>query len=468
MLWNGFRGDPAAQAWRSFESRGQSEPPAAWTFRGSDVVWNYAPGASVWSSPALARIGDQVVCFVGSYDHNVYALDVSTGRELWRYPTGNGVHSTPAVMRLDGRECVLVSSSDRTVYCLDARTGVKIWAYEAYEWRQSLGRAFVASPIVVSLDEGPSVMVISWVFDTAAGRVTEVADVRALAADTGRFRWKRQFAQSHPSHPVAGKVNDRLRIYVGCRDGNLYCLDGENGKEIWRRTSKFPVDATPAWLDGRDGQPSLVLVGSKFGDLRAFDAASGEIAWSFKARHWIDATPAIMRGPNGQDLAVLGSYDGHVYCLDARTGKSRWRYATRGNVVASAAVLPGEDGFNVYVPSDDDVLHAIDGRRGRAIWTVSPGPFLWAYRGLGDTIWASPAVARIGAVDMLIVPFYDGRVHAYRLDRAEEWLPEVGDPAYGRAMLGRIGASMVATLLLALAFVRFGSRAQPEQSRAHK
>lgn len=457
VLWDGFRGDPEGRAWRSFESGSQTQPASTWTFRGSDVIWNYGPGVSVWSSPAIAQIGERVVCFVGSYDNNVYALDVATGKELWRYPTGNGVHSPPAVMRLEGRECVVVSSSDRTVYCLDAKTGAKIWAHEVYEWGHSVGRAFVAAPVIVSGPQGPSVLVVWWVYDTAAKRVTEMAEVRLLAADTGRRRWKRQFAESHPSHPVVGEIEGRLRIYVGCRDGNLYCLDGEDGEEVWRRTSKFPVDATPVLLKGAGGEPPLVLVGSKFGDLRAFDAVAGDIAWSFKARHWVDATPAIVRAADGRDLAVFGSYDGRVYCLDARTGKSQWRYNTQGNVVASAAVVPREDGFEVYIPSDDDMLHAIDGRRGRALWTVSPGPFLWAYRGLGDTIWASPAVARIGEVDMLIVPFYDGRVHAYRLDRADEWLHEVGDPAYGRSMLARIGTTMLATLALALAFVRFGT-----------
>jgi outer membrane protein assembly factor BamB len=177
------------------------------------------------------------------------------------------------------------------------------------------------------------------------------------------------------------------------------------------------------------------------------------VAWTFKTGNWVDATPAIARSPDGKDLAVFGSYDGRVYCLDARTGERRWRYATRGNVAASATIVPHENGFDVYVPSDDDMLHAIDGSSGRPIWQVSPGSFLWAYRGMGDTIWESPAAARIGSVDVLIVPFYDGRIHGYRLDRSREWLPQMGDPAYGRAMLGRIGASMLGTLVLALGFM---------------
>ena len=428
------------------------------------------------------------MCFIGSYDHNVYALDAATGREIWRYPTGDGVFATPAVVRVDGRACVLAASSDRTLYCIDARQGVKIWGYETYDWRPSLGQAFLASPIVVEVGQvanlpevssaqstseaqpgqvsnlphfGPSVILVSWVYDTAPRRATEIAEVRAIAPDTGRLRWKRPFAESRPTHPAWGVRGGTVRLYVGCRDGNLYCLDAAGGGELWRRASKFPIDATPVFVAGAEGETPLVLVGSKFGDVRAFAADSGEPVWSFKAGHWIDATPAIVRGPDGAARALVGSYDGRLYCLDARTGVPLWRYATRGNVIASAAVVPrgGEGGrFDVFVPSDDDMLHAVDGVSGRGIWQFSPGPFLWAYRGLGDTIWASPAAARLGGVDMLIVPHYDGRIHAYRLDRSVQWLPATGDPAYGRAMLARIGASMLATLALALAFVSWEKR----------
>jgi outer membrane protein assembly factor BamB/ferredoxin len=523
VLWEGFRGDPQATAWRSFQDCATSEIRASWTFRGSSAVWNYAPGVSVWSSPAVAQVGNRAVCFVGSYDHNVYALDVATGRELWRYPTGNGVYSTPAVVRLDGRDCVLAASSDRTLYCLDAQKGIKLWSYEVYEWRQSLGRAFLSSPIVVFGAKGPSVVLIAWVFDTAPRQVTEQAEALAIAPENGtaRLLWRRMFAESRPTHPIAATVGGQTRIYVGCRDGNLYCLDGRDGAEIWRKTSKFPIDGTPAFIKGSDSRPDspvgqagpdspvgqagpdspvgqagpgslvgqagpgspvgqagpgslvgqevrdksvpptgrpLVLVGSEFGDVRAFDADSGDRVWSFKTGHWVQATPAIVAGPDGKALAIFGSCDGRVYCLDARTGRSRWRYATRGNVVASAAVVPHDQGIAVYVPSDDDMLHAIDGRSGRGMWQFSPGVFLWAYRGLGDTIWESPAAVRIGDVDMLIAPFYDGRIHAYRLDRSSEWLPQVGDPAYGRAMLARIAASMIGTLILALVFVWLGTK----------
>ena len=48
--------------------------------------WSYTTGNYVESSPAVVN----GVVYVGSWDHNVYALNASTGAKLWSYTTGGG------------------------------------------------------------------------------------------------------------------------------------------------------------------------------------------------------------------------------------------------------------------------------------------------------------------------------------------------------------------------------------------
>ena len=48
------------------------------------LKWSYATGNRVQSSPAVVN----GVVYVGSDDHNVYALNASTGAKLWSYTTG--------------------------------------------------------------------------------------------------------------------------------------------------------------------------------------------------------------------------------------------------------------------------------------------------------------------------------------------------------------------------------------------
>jgi outer membrane protein assembly factor BamB len=64
------------------------------------------------------------VVYVGAVDHNVYALNATTGAKLWSYTTGNDVYSSPAV----ANGVVYVGSEDGNVYALNASTGVKLWS----------------------------------------------------------------------------------------------------------------------------------------------------------------------------------------------------------------------------------------------------------------------------------------------------------------------------------------------------
>ena len=67
------------------------------------------------SRPAVA---DGVV-YVGSEDHNLYALNAADGDKLWNFTTGYYVDSDPAV----SNGTVYFGSEDNSVYALNAATG---------------------------------------------------------------------------------------------------------------------------------------------------------------------------------------------------------------------------------------------------------------------------------------------------------------------------------------------------------
>ena len=51
------------------------------------------PEDIVHSSPTVAN----GIVYVGSLDHNVYALNAKTGTKIWNYTTGDLVYSSPTV-----------------------------------------------------------------------------------------------------------------------------------------------------------------------------------------------------------------------------------------------------------------------------------------------------------------------------------------------------------------------------------
>ena len=65
--------------------------------------------------------------YVGSLDHNVYALNASTGTKLWRHSIGAFVASSPALAN-----GVVYIDGGYNVYALNARTGAKLWSHSTH------------------------------------------------------------------------------------------------------------------------------------------------------------------------------------------------------------------------------------------------------------------------------------------------------------------------------------------------
>ena len=113
---------------------GDYSPVAGSNVSNGKLVWNYTTGGDVWSSPAVAN----GTVYVGSDDHNVYAINATTGTKLWNYTTGGAVLSSPAVVN----GVVYVGSNDTNIYAISATTGAKLWNY-------ATGSAVFSSPAVV-------------------------------------------------------------------------------------------------------------------------------------------------------------------------------------------------------------------------------------------------------------------------------------------------------------------------------
>src|SRR5215469_17531921 len=76
------------------------------------VKWTFHTGAAVISTPAVSN----GTVYVGSSDHNLYALDAASGALRWKFATGGRVTSSPAV----AAERVYFASYDSKLYALDA------------------------------------------------------------------------------------------------------------------------------------------------------------------------------------------------------------------------------------------------------------------------------------------------------------------------------------------------------------
>jgi outer membrane protein assembly factor BamB len=350
-------------AWTSIPSL---EPPAGWMFRGNpahtgvyddggihptgQLKWKYTTGDWVESSPAVAN----GIVYVGSRDHNLYALDADTGALIWKYTTGGEVFSSPAVA--DG--IVYAGSVDNNLYTLNASTGALIWKY-------TTGGEVLSSPAVAN----------GVVY---AGSIDN--NLYALNVTTGALIWKYKTGDWVQSSPA---VADGV-VYVGSNDGKLYALNASTGTLAWKYTSNLEIRSSPAVSDG------VVYVGSMDHNLYALNANNGKLIWRYLTGDPVYSSPAVVNG------VVYGeSMDHNLSAFDAATGALIWNYAIgTGITVSSPAVANGV----VYGGGGDGKLYALN---------ASTGSLVWNYTSNLD-IRSSPTIAN----GVVYVGSYDGNLYA--------------------------------------------------------
>ncbi len=91
-------------------------------------VWRFKAGDTMVK--VLAYDG---IVYFGSEDHNFYALDAETGKELWKFRTGGDVYDEAKIFG----NLVCFGSWDCNYYALDRFTGKEVWRFQSSSRKQS-------------------------------------------------------------------------------------------------------------------------------------------------------------------------------------------------------------------------------------------------------------------------------------------------------------------------------------------
>jgi len=313
----------------------------------TSLVWSFACEDEVRSSPCVAG----GMLFIGSYDHNLYALDAGRGEFRWKYATEAGISSSPAVWQ----DNVIVGSEDGAVYCCDMRRGSLRWTFRTPKPVRSSPRIEDRVVFIGSDDQ----------------------HVYALDGLRGTLIWKyRTWNPIRSSACLAGE-----RIFIGGDDGHVYCLDARSGGVKWKQRTQMPVRSSPAIGEG------LVYVGSLDQNLYALDAEGGWPAWRFRTGHYVNSSPCVVG-----TRVFVGGVDGFFYALDAKTGRLAWKHEVGSQITSSPRVEAGR----VYFGAVDGCVYCLDAGQGNLIWKFSTG----------GAVVSSPAVAEgvvyIGSMDQKV------------------------------------------------------------------
>lgn len=300
--------------------------------------------------------------YIGSMDHNFYALATETGELRWSFPTGGPVLKAAIVEE----DAVYFSSDEEqgtVLYAVDAASGEKKWIYSAQGWVTNLD--FVMKDYVVYVAHTISTEATK----SRGGRRAEPgaigippatrwvrSELHALDAMSGAEKW---VFGTESGLLLGGPVIRGSRVFFSTdsEDGSatLYALEASSGIKQWEATTRR------RWGGARGAQ---ILAGSDLlyfnvdGNFHAFDPETGELRWKLYGKNLRNASL-------GELLYVGGGKI--VFGLDPLSGQQRW--TTRvGGYPWIRSVINGV----VYATSGNS-LNAIDGQTGKRLWKFKTG-----------------------------------------------------------------------------------------------
>ncbi len=314
--------------------------------------WKFTTEDEIRCSPANYR----ELAFIGSYDTNMWAVNVSTGEFVWKHPTNGGIASSPVID--DSSKLVLFGSEDNSFNAVDYRTGRINWSYSTRgrirsTARVAHGRVFFGS------DDGKIYALMAmngrflWNYDMAApvrGCPFVTNDLIIVGSEAGELialelsgnrKWGFRARRNITSSPY---VDDEGICYVGSSDNFLYALDASSGYSSWRFRTGGPIVSSPTVVDG------LVFVGSADGNLYALNSQTSKEKWKFATDKPIVSSPVVYKG-----AVYFGGTDEYFYCVDIQTGKERWRFKTSGPITGTPCIV----GDAILIGSMDRTLYAL-------------------------------------------------------------------------------------------------------------
>ena len=310
-------------------------------------------------------------------------------RMLWRVDTKKYMEFPPAVA--DDR--VFVANQNGDVIAIRAKTG-------KVAWRQRYRRCLASGPAVSGGTVFVSVM--NPIPCERTNRTAQPGFVVALAARTGRVRWRFNTSAVESSPLVVGR-----NVYVASWNHRIYALNARSGSVRWSYDTGEEINSSAAYADG------TIFIGSDGGHVYALNAWTGRLKWRasafsrFGRREDFYATPAVAYG-----RVYIGNTDGTLYAFGAKSGDLLWAQRAGTYVYTAAAVWDGR----VYVGSYDGGFSAFDAGTGKRVWRwEAPGAIHGAPTVMAGLVYFSTTSAGIATAkaQRYIKP---GRRGTYALD----------------------------------------------------
>lgn len=200
----------------------------------------------------------------------------------------------------------------------------------------------------------------------------------------GNLLWEKEFGKdftanfqgTRSSPVVVGEL-----IYIESGVGTVYCMNAENGEEIWKKNfiEDFGADSVVQFGYAEsvliDGDNLICVPGAKENNVVALNRYSGEMVWSSKGNGDIATynSPVLVEH-NGQRL-VIATTSNSIMGIDADTGDLYWRieHTQQNKIHANTPIYAnGKIVISSADPTDTSGLLQLqlseDGKTAEVVW----------------------------------------------------------------------------------------------------
>lgn len=213
----------------------------------------------------------------------------------------------------------------------------------------------------------------------ARGEIPGVERVLCLNESDGRILWQHEYdcpyTVSYAAGPRVTPAVHAGKVYTLGSEGNLVCLDAENGSVHWARDFKKDFGAkTPVWgFAGHpivDGQKLICLASGQGTVAVAFNKDTGKELWrALSAKEPGYAPPMIYEFAGKRQLIIW--HPEAVNSLDPETGKLIWTHPLAPDVRSGMTIpTPRKAGDLLFLTSfyNGSLLLRVDSDQPSVVW----------------------------------------------------------------------------------------------------
>ncbi len=224
---------------------------------------------------------------------------------------------------------------------------------------------------------------------------TGFGSVVAFDARGGKKLWEKSLGSPLRASPTA----TRDRVFVVTKEGQVTCLSGVDGTELWTFTGQSErasilVNASPA-VEGDE-----VIVPYPTGDIVALRASDGQPIWSESLARTRTASSLAAMSDAARPAVTGGvvyavGHAGRMIATAVKSGERVW------SLTVASIQPPWVAGDNVFVVDTGGQVLAITRTDGKILWaTKLPAGATWSGPVLaGNRLWLTSSKGQLAAVD---------------------------------------------------------------------